>query len=56
MVQSGLAGAVGKRLHRGDTKPVNAANMDDPSWVSRISSFFKERRQESGEIEDTVKI
>jgi hypothetical protein len=56
VVQTGLAGTIGKGLERGDTKAVNAANVDDARRIIRSSRLLQERGHKLGEIEDTVKV
>jgi hypothetical protein len=56
VVQTSLARAVSKGLERGDTKTVNAANVDDAGRVIWGGCLLEEGSNELGKIEDTVQI
>lgn len=56
VVQTRLAGTVGKSLERGNTQAVNATNVDDASRVIRGRCLLQERSHELGEIKDPVEV
>lgn len=56
VVQTGLAGTVCKGFERGNTKTINASNVDDTRRVVRTSSLLQKRSHKLGKIEDTVQV
>lgn len=56
VVQTGLAGTIGEGLERGDTEPVNAANVDDAGRVIRGRCLLQKRSHKLSEIEDPVEV
>jgi hypothetical protein len=56
VVQSGLAGTVCKCLEGGNTKPINAANIDDTGRIIGCSRLLQKWCDELGQVEDTVQV
>jgi hypothetical protein len=56
VVQTGLAGTVCKCLEGGNTKPINAANVDDTGWVIGRSRLLQKWCNELGQVEDSVQV
>jgi hypothetical protein len=56
MVQTGLAGTVGKGLERGHPQTIDTANVDNACRVVRSRGFLQEGSNQLCEIEDTMQV
>jgi hypothetical protein len=56
VVQTGLARTVCERLERGNTEPINAANVDNAGGVFGRRGLFQEWCDKLGQVKDPVEV